>query len=63
VITGLDPLSPVKPFALLAVIGLRVAMNDGLFLEQRRMPARQQSKELRAAIIRTWKRGSRSWSA
>jgi hypothetical protein len=53
----------VKPFALLAVIGLRVAMNDGLFLEQRRMPARQQSKELRAAIIRTWKRGSRSWSA
>ena len=62
-ITGLDPLSPVKPFALLAVIGLRVAMNDGLFLEQRRMPARQQSKELRAAIIRTWKRGGRSWSA
>ncbi|MFZ9900634.1 MAG: hypothetical protein ACO3D4_04015 [Vulcanococcus sp.] len=49
----------MKSLALLAVIGLRVAMNDGLFLEQRRMPARQQSKDLRAAIMRTWKRGSK----
>ena len=41
------------------MISLRVAMNDGLFIEQRRMPIRQPSKELRTAIIRPWKRGSR----
>jgi hypothetical protein len=44
---------------LLAMISLRVAMNDGVFIEQRRMPTRQPSKELRAAIVRPWKRGSR----
>ena len=50
----------MKSLALLAVIGLRVVLNDGLFLEQRRMPTKQQSKELKAAIIRPWKRGGRS---
>ena len=49
----------MKSWGLLAMISLRVAMNDGLFIEQRRMPIRQPSKELHAAIIRPWKRGSR----
>ena len=59
-ITGREFLRRVKSLALLAVIGLRVVLNDGLFLEQRRMPTKQQSKELKAAIIRPWKRGGRS---
>lgn len=59
-ITGRESLRRVKPLALLAVIGLRVVLNDGLFLEQRRMPTKQQSKELKAAIVRPWKRGGRS---
>lgn len=37
----------------------RLVANDGIFLDKRRMPQRTRSRELNAAIQRTWRRGGR----
>ena len=39
------------------LILLRILMNDGLFMENRRAQPKPQPPEVRAAIRRTWRRG------
>ncbi len=44
------------------LILLRIMMNDGFFMENRRNQPKPQPPEVRAAIRRTWKRGIKKLS-
>ena len=48
----------MRNILLLSVIALRLITHDGVFLSHRKIPPKPQYKEVRMAIIRTWKRGS-----
>ena len=50
----------MRALSIQLLILVRLACNDGLFLEQRRMPQRTRAREVHAAIQRTWRRGGRS---
>ena len=41
------------------LILLRLLINDGLFMENRRIQPKPQPPEVRAAIRRTWRRGKK----
>jgi hypothetical protein len=47
----------MKKKILPILILLRILMNDGLFMENRRTQPKPQPPEVRAAIRRTWRRG------
>ncbi|TCD57000.1 hypothetical protein [Synechococcus sp. BS55D] len=47
----------MRALSIQLLILVRLACNDGLFLEQRRMPQRTRAREVHAAIQRTWRRG------
>lgn len=47
----------MRALSIQLLVLVRLAANDGLFLEQRRMPQRTRPREVHAAIKRTWRRG------
>ncbi len=47
----------MKKKLLPILILIRILMNDGLFMENRRAQPKPQPPEVRAAIRRTWRRG------
>jgi len=49
----------IRALSIHLLILARLVANDGIFLDKRRMPQRTRSRELNAAIQRTWRRGGR----
>ena len=45
------------------LIMIRLLLNEGMFLEQRRMPRPRRSQELAHAIQRPWRRGRWPWGS
>jgi hypothetical protein len=49
-----------KKLILLVVVLLRVLTHDGIFTSQRRLPNKPQPPEIRIAIRRPWRRGTKN---
>ena len=49
----------MKAIIINTLILMRILTHHGDFLDQRRMPPKRQSPEVRAALVRTWKRGKK----
>ena len=49
----------MRALSIHLLILARLVANDGIFLDKRRMPQRTRSREVNAAIQRTWRRGGR----
>jgi len=49
----------MRALSIHLLILARLVVNDGIFLDKRRMPQRTRSREVNAAIQRTWRRGGR----
>jgi len=49
----------MKAIIINILILMRILTHHGDFLDQRRMPPKRQAPEVRAAILRTWKKGGK----